>query len=110
MIVKEQEQFDPRIGLYEEYNVQVCAKSGQSIDGHSTTKRILGNYHFRVLNKFNLGSEEMKAIQKELLNLIPKEEITRIREVQRALLTKIENDNTRAVRKSAKKQEVDNDK
>ena len=71
--MKKQKQFDPRIGLYEHYDPEVCAVTGQHVSGrHSSTMRIKDNYHFRVLSKIKLNSETKRKLKEELLKLIPK--------------------------------------
>jgi uncharacterized protein with GYD domain len=68
-------QYDARIGLYGEYDVVLCAETNRPIQGrHSTTVRIRGGYHFRVLNQCNLDIEAIENIRQKLLKFLPKEE------------------------------------
>ena len=66
-------QVDPRIGLYEHYEPEVCAATGQRVKGrHNSAMRIRDNYFFRVLSKVKMKSEDKQKLKEELLKLLPK--------------------------------------
>lgn len=64
------DRIDPRIGLHGQYEPEVCAATGEPVNGrHHTTIVLRDGYYFRVLAK---ARADKAALRDYLMALLPK--------------------------------------